>query len=558
MSNVLANKLRAVNMITEQEATSALNMSEKEGISFLLALESLGIKSEKDLIDFISIKFGIERDAEALKNLDKEVAEKLDLSFSQQYNIISYKEVEGSIYVAVVDPFDRKVLENARVQLQSRRRLIPVIVSQDTIRSMLSELQEDVQEDFSDIFDDDRELSSEDIESINISSKVDSAPLVKLVDSILLEAYRKGVSDIHIEPEERITNVRFRVDGSLFNYKSFDKVIHNKIIARLKVIAGMEPSQQNIPQDGSFKFKSQYVSFDLRVSTLPTATGEKAVLRLLGADQNITYDLYSLGLNDYVIEAIEKTIKLPNGILLVTGPTGSGKTTTLYSILHKLATPDTSVVTVEDPVERNIAGITQVQMNAKSGLSFANALRSILRQDPDTIMIGEMRDSETATIAARAAITGHFVLSTIHTNDAISTVSRLVDMGVEPFMISSALKTVIAQRLVRKNCEYCRTEHINTDLERELINMPDTLSYQGEGCEECNFTGYKGRTAVFEILTIDNTLQKMISSQASIDEMQEYIDSKEDMRTMRDEVFDLVRNGTTSIDEAIKILYSND
>lgn len=817
MSNILANKMIGSNKISKDEALAALNLSSKENISFLSALEALGGETEDKLIEYASKEYGIATDANAVKNLNEELADKLSIAFSQQYNIISYREdTSGQIYVAVIDPFNRKTLENARVQLQSTRRLIPVLVSQATLNEMLQVLHGESEDILESIFTDEEsdELTSEELERINISSRVDEAPLVKLVELIIMEAYRKGVSDIHIEPEERLTHIRFRVDGTLFTHRSLDKSIHNKIVSRIKVLGGMDPSNHNIPQDGSFKYKTNYMNFDLRVSTIPTTNGEKIVMRLLGADKDITYDLYSLGLSDYVINAIEKTIKLPNGILLVTGPTGSGKmlrvdtpiktpggakqiqdlrvgdavydsddnvchvtfisdieqkpelyklsfsdgqhvyadanhqwivkdlanevyneqievlierihklayskkdlvseisaiemytelvnnvdrnvklmsaqfpsfeafkgafkfidveinentvftrrvfidyimrrlnvrkdnpnysivlstreiidlgvlkrriyfvdgewletdlvrwgipipgnrtehnyilsidpvhedsdeygaavcisvdsadssyqcddgvvthnTTTLYSILHKLATPDTSVVTVEDPVERNIEGITQVQINHRAGLDFASSLRSILRQDPDTIMVGEMRDQETATIAARAAITGHFVLSTIHTNDAISTVSRLLDMGVEPFMISSSLKTVIAQRLVRKVCTNCKIEHINTDIEKELINVEDDISYQGQGCEECNFTGYKGRTAVFEILPIDRDLQTMINREASGDEMRTYVEGKK-YRTMRHEVLELVEQGTTSIEEAIKILFSND
>lgn len=557
MSNVLANKLKAKGKITAEQALSALKMSEREGISLLAAIESLGLFTEREMIEYSNKSLGIEVDPNALQNMNEEISEKLSLSFIQQYNMVPYKEVEGNYYIAVIDPFDRRALENARIQLQSEGKLIPVLVSQSQMISMLERLQAETDEIVESTLLPEESVTLDDIEQINISNKVDSAPLVKLVDSILLDAYRKGVSDIHIEPEEKMTLIRFRVDGSLFLHRSLNKSIHNKIIARIKIISGMDSSNQNIPQDGSFKFRSQYVSFDLRVSTLPTANGEKAVLRLLGADKEITYDLYSLGLSDEVISAIERTIKLPNGILLVTGPTGSGKTTTLYSILHKLSTPESSIVTVEDPVERNIAGITQVQVNPKAGLDFAGSLRSILRQDPDVIMIGEMRDQETASIAARAAITGHFVLSTIHTNDAISTVSRLIDMGVEPFMISSSLKTVIAQRLVKKNCVHCNAEHVNTDLEKELIEMEDDISFKGDGCEQCNFTGYKGRTAVFEILSIDKEIQRMISDGESIDRMKEYI-SNENIRTMRDEIFELIREGKTSIEEGIKILYSSD
>lgn len=557
MSNVLTNKLVAEGVITKRDAIGALNLREREGVPLIFALEVLGVIKEDKLVEIIADKFGIKSDKSALRDMDTNIVEKLSLDFSQKYNIVSYKEVDGYIYVAVNDPFNRRILENARIQLQSEHRLIPVIVSSKTIMGMLSYLQVDEEIIEEEGFEEVETVTNVDIEELNISSRVDSAPLVKLVDAVIVEAFRVGASDIHIEPQKTMTNIRFRVDGGLFIHRSVNKEVHNLITSRIKIMAGLDPSNRNVPQDGSLHFESKYVSVDLRVSVLPSSHGEKVVMRLLGADKNITYELHSLGLKDHIISAIEKAIRVPNGIFLVSGPTGSGKTTTLYSILQKLSTPESSITTVEDPVERDIPGITQVQVNNKAGTTFAGSLRSILRQDPDTIMIGEMRDAETATIAARAAITGHLVLSTIHTNDSIATVSRLIDMGVEPFMIASALKTVIAQRLVKKTCEHCKVEHINTDLEKELINYNEEKSFAGEGCEECNFTGYKGRTAVFEIVMIDKTLQKMISEKRTEEEMRDYIKTT-DVITMRDEVLNMLKEGSTTIEEAVKILYNTD
>lgn len=555
MSNVLVNKLRMANIIDDSQAREALGLSSKENMPLTRAIQELGYMTEKALVSVISEKFNIRSDPDAFKKIRVEVSERISLSFSQKHNVVPYKEDAESIYVATVDPFNRKVLESTRIQLrETDKRIVPVVVTYDTIIRMLGILQESQ--------DDNEAVVPEmgididlDLEEVNIASRVDSAPLVRLVDSIIVEGYRKSASDIHIEPENNITNIRFRVDGTLYVYKTLDKSLHEMICSRIKIISGLDPSNKNIPQDGSFRFKAQYVSVDLRVSVLPTVNGEKVVLRLLGAAREIDYEMSSLGLSPHVIDVLEKVIRVPNGIILVTGPTGSGKTTTLYTVLNRLSTTESSIVTVEDPVERNISGISQIQVNPKAGLTFASSLRSILRQDPDTIMIGEMRDQETAQIATRAAITGHLVLSTLHTNDAISTVSRLVDMGVEPYMISSSLKCVIAQRLVRKVCAHCKAEHINTDLEKELIKTEDEISYQGDGCSQCNFTGYTGRTAVFEILEIDRKLQAMISNKEPIEKLIEYVGSK-NMITMRDEILRLVREGTTCINEAIKILYT--
>ena len=293
----------------------------------------------------------------------------------------------------------------------------------------------------------------------------------------------------------------------------------------------------------------------IRVSSLPTPFGEKLVLRLLGADRNIDYNLHSLGLSDQTIETIEKAVRLPHGIILVTGPTGSGKTTTLYSMLNRLKDPRRAIVTIEDPIEKKSDGITQVQVNARAGLSFASGLRSILRQDPDTIMVGEIRDGETAEIAIRAAITGHLVLSTLHTNDALSTVVRLVDMGVEPFLVASSVKCVIAQRLVKKLCPHCKEEQVIQSSDKLLLKTNLDKAFAAHGCSKCNNTGYTGRTAVFEIVLIDGKLERMISEKASMDDLKAYAEAK-DLRTLRDEVMDLVENGKTSIEEAVRILYT--
>lgn len=319
----------------------------------------------------------------------------------------------------------------------------------------------------------------------------------------------------------------------------------------------MNIAEKRIPQDGSFQFKSEFFTFDIRVSSLPTAYGEKIVLRLLGADRNIDYNLSSLGLSPYTQEIIQKAIKLPHGILLVTGPTGSGKTTTLYSMLAQLADIKKAIVTIEDPIERKFRGITQVQVNPRSGLTFASGLRSILRQDPDTIMIGEIRDGETAEIAIRAAITGHFVLSTVHTNDALSTVVRLVDMGVEPFLVASSVKCVISQRLVKKICPVCKTQHHVELSDNILLQTKLETAHKGNGCSECNQTGYQGRTAVFEIILIDNKLQGMIADRANMDDLKKYAKEK-NMRMLREEVLDLINTGVTTVEEGIRILYSVD
>jgi type IV pilus assembly protein PilB len=401
------------------------------------------------------------------------------------------------------------------------------------------------------------EIEALDLDDANMAERVESAPVVKLVNSIIMEAYQQNASDIHIEPEETFTRVRFRIDGDLQLYSQFTHEVHQLITTRIKIISGMNIAEKRIPQDGGLRYRHESARFDLRISTIPTAHGEKVVMRLLGADRSISYDLHSLGLSNYTIGMIEKALRLPHGILLVTGPTGSGKTTTLYSMLAKLNDPTKAIVTIEDPIERKFESITQVQVNTRAGLTFANGLRSILRQDPDTIMVGEIRDTETAEIAIRAAITGHFVLSTIHTNDALSTVVRLTDMGIEPYLVASSVKCVIAQRLVKKICTHCKIQVEVESSDNLLLGTNLTHAHIGKGCKFCNNTGYTGRTAVFETILIDSALEQLISHNASMDALKNHAKEKK-MRMLADEVIDLIKEGVTSVEEGVNILYSTE
>ena len=392
-------------------------------------------------------------------------------------------------------------------------------------------------------------------EDSGLVERVDSAPVVKLVNSLILEAYQQNASDIHIEPQEHITRVRFRVDGDLQEHTDFSNDFHSLLTTRIKIISGMNIAEKRIPQDGSFTVNNDFIHVDMRVSSLPTPFGEKIVMRLLGANRYIDYNLPALGLSPQTMEAVEKALLIPHGILLVTGPTGSGKTTTLYAMLAQLSKPKVNLVTVEDPIERRFEGITQVQVNPRAGLTFASGLRSILRQDPDVIMVGEIRDSETAEIAIRAAITGHYVLSTIHTNDALSTITRLVDMGIEPYLVSSSVKCIISQRLVKKICTHCKVEVEISASDNRLLQTQLKTAKVGKGCQHCNQTGYQGRTAVHEVLMIEQGMEELISRRASMEDLRKYTRER-GMRMLRDEVLELIDKGVTTVDEGIRILYA--
>jgi len=401
-------------------------------------------------------------------------------------------------------------------------------------------------------YNEDNKLKEEEVEN---EDDLETSPVVKLVNNLIMEAYKQNASDIHIEPEATYTQVRFRVDGDMSKHTVFDHEMHSLITTRIKIISGLNIAEKRQPQDGSFQFSQDFKKIDIRVSSLPTPYGENIVMRLLGADQNIEYSLSGLGLSKASLETIEKAIRVPHGIILITGPTGSGKTTTLYSMLAKLAVPTKTIKTIEDPIERKFEGITQVQVNTKAGLTFATGLRSILRQDPDIIMIGEIRDTETAEIAIRAAITGHLVLSTIHTNDALSSVVRLKDMGIESFKVASSLVCVVSQRLVKKICIHCKKPLELTFGQQHLLETELTHAFRGEGCERCNHTGYSGRAAVFEIVLVDNKLEELITKNASMEDMRNYAKEKY-MHMLRDEVLEYIKNGTTTVEEAIRILYN--
>jgi len=364
------------------------------------------------------------------------------------------------------------------------------------------------------------------------------APIIRMLNALLTQAAKDGASDIHIEPYERSSSVRFRVDGTLREVVQPNKALHAALISRLKIMAELDISEKRLPQDGRISLRIGGRAIDVRVSTLPSAHGERAVLRLLDKGEQ-KFSLESLGMDGEVLEQFNRLVQQPHGIVLVTGPTGSGKTTTLYASLTRLDTRTSNVLTVEDPVEYELPGIGQTQVNPKIDLTFAKALRAILRQDPDVVMIGEIRDFETAQIAIQASLTGHLVLATVHTNDAPSTINRLIDMGVEPFLLSSSLLGVLAQRLVRKLCEYCKRED-------------DQHRWHPVGCEHCVNSGYKGRTGVYELLVVDEAIQALIHGRASEQEVIKAAVAN-GMRSMREDGERLVAEGVTSLEEVVRV-----
>ncbi len=387
------------------------------------------------------------------------------------------------------------------------------------------------------------------------ANAADEAPVVRLLNSLLLRGYNTNASDIHIEPQEGKLEIRMRVDGMLVDFVTLAENLQQSLIARIKILSDLDIAEKRTPQDGHFRMLLDGIDMNLRVSVIPTVYGEKAVIRFLNSNTKVDNE-GNFGMPDESYRKMIEMLKNPHGIIYMTGPTGSGKTSTLYMILEYLAVRQINITTIEDPVERNLPRTNQIQVNVQAGVTFGVGLRSILRQDPDVIMVGETRDTETAEISVRSAITGHLVLSTLHTNDAISTVVRLEDMGIPRHLIANSLVGIVAQRLVKKICPDCGYEYVPDESEIEILGSNPGKLRKGRGCHVCNGTGYKGRTAIHEIIVIDRNIKNMITKGTPIDEMFDYIRKTQDMKTLRESVTQLALAGITSVEEVVKTTYN--
>lgn len=459
---------------------------------------------------------------------------------------------EETYLIAISDPFNLRIIGALKGIFGSNVRF--VVGSKAKISKIQSLVynQTDVNEAIVEYAD--STISGND-EPVN--ADVVNSPAVKLTESILKGGIASDASDIHIEPYEDRLRVRYRIDGVLYESQSLSMQVYPTVITRFKIISGLNIAERRIPQDGRIRKNYNGVIFDFRVSTLPTVYGEKIVIRILDTS-SFSFTRKQLGFTDEDNVKIDSLLSKPYGIILLTGPTGSGKSTTLYSFIKEISKEGVNVVTVEDPVEYTLKGVNQVQVNNKANLTFGTALRSILRQDPNIVMIGEIRDEETAQIANRMAITGHLVLSTLHTNDAPGAITRLIDLGLEPYFVSDALCGVIAQRLVRRLCPECKTKHLTTEAENKLLGIKEsTYIYQPCGCDACHHTGYRGRIGVFEILTLDNELKEMISSKCSTEDIREKAINK-GMIDLEHSCIKAVLAGTTSIQELSSIIYKNE
>lgn len=486
--------------------------------------------------------------------VDQDAVLLISESLALKHTVIPIKREDNALTVVMADPLDFIAIEEMR--MQTKLEIKECIGSKKDILSAIDRYysSEDAQKAIEELK---KEYEMTDIEELSeiSNTEISHAPVVRLVNSIILHAVKSRASDIHIEPGETDMCIRFRIDGLLQEVMRTTISAHSAIVTRIKIIGGMDISEKRIPQDGRVGITIENTEVDLRLSILPTVYGEKIVIRILGQQGgNLTKE--NLGFTKTNLELFDKILKSPNGIILVSGPTGSGKSTTLYTVLKEMNKPTVNIITVEDPVEYKLKGINQVQVNNKAGLTFVSGLRSILRQDPDIIMIGEIRDAETAQIAIRASITGHLVLSTIHTNDAASSVSRLVDMGIEPYLVSSSVVGVIAQRLVRKICPRCKVAYRPDHAEMMLLKLDEPRElYHGEGCPACNYSGYQKRTAIHEVLLVTKDIRELIDRRASIDQIRQ-MSMRNGTKSLRESCTELVLQGITTTSELVKVTYS--
>ncbi len=486
---------------------------------------------------------------------DDDVIKLVPEKIARKHNIIPIKLDRGRLVIALRDPTNMEI--ELDVKAASGKEVTYALATEANIKNAIEKYYASVTaQKIAEGVDSEAEELEKQQQTSEIDSRVDSAPIVKLLNTLVEQAYLRKASDIHIEPFKDEVLIRMRLDGDLVEYMKITPGTHRSLITRLKILSNMNIAEKRIPLDGRFDYAFEGITIDIRVSTLPTAYGEKAVLRLLGTALGKEIGLAELGMTPENVKKFEHVCNAPNGVGLVTGPTGSGKSTTLYTVLSKLNKPTVNITTIEDPIEKRVKGINQVQVNEKAGLTFAAGLRSILRQDPDVVMIGEIRDYETAEITMRASITGHLVLSTLHTNDACATVARLIDMGVAPYLVAAAVNGILAQRLVKKLCPKCKKLEPLSAQQKKILG-DDTIqsAYVPVGCSSCNFTGYSGRFAVHEVLCFDSELRALITKNASTDELRAHAEST-GMEFMDQNVRKRVRSGETSLEEYVRIIFT--
>jgi len=558
--NDLAESLVKNGIITNEQFTEALSEQEIEGGTVCDILLSKELVSEEEMLSIFALMHNIVPISLNKIDIEKEVLELITEETALYYNAVPVGKIGNFLTMALADPLNVFAIDD--LSLMTNAKIIPVVTLASDIKSTLDKhyhQRENFDEILANISDDDVTDTIVKEDELNIDSMVDetaAAPVVKLVNVILTQAIEERASDIHIEPFDHKTVIRYRIDGVLYERPSPPPSLYRAIVSRIKVISQLDISERRLPQDGRFRIKTQGREIDFRVSTLPTVHGEKVVMRVLDKTRQ-SGDIEKIGMDELSLQRFLKALSQPHGMIFVTGPTGSGKTTTLYSCVRRLNKPDVNIVTVEDPVEYQFQGINQVQIRADIDLTFAAGLRSILRQDPDIVMVGEVRDFETADISVKAALTGHLVLTTLHTNDSSSAFARIIDMGVEPYLVASAVNIIAAQRLARRLCNRCKEKvEISPEiLERaQFIPSPDKKLdfYKPVGCRYCRQTGYSGRLALLEVLEVSEEIRKLILKCADTSHIKQQA-LQDGLKTLRQAGLERVAEGVTSLEEVLRV-----
>ena len=556
----LGAKLVSTGHITEEQLNAALEMQKAQtGKRLDEILIEKGFVPSNVVYQTLEQQVGLKFIDLTVYELDRNLIRLVPMNMAKKYNVIPVELRDEVLYLAMLDPLN--FLATDAVSQTIKRKVVPMLATMEGIKHAMDYLYGSVtaEKALQDMSGTGEEVFSEFETTVIDDVQEDAAPTIRLVNSFLEYAVNQNASDIHLEPRENAMIVRMRMDGILRKVFVVPRSNQNAVIARIKVMGNMNIAEHKIPLDGRSNVRIGEREIDLRISTLPTVYGEKVVIRLL-YKTNSLLSMKGIGLSGKNLQKFESLLENSNGVILIVGPTGSGKSSSMYTMIGKLNTEQVNLVTLEDPVEYNFDGVNQVQINEKTGMTFASGLRSILRQDPDIIAVGEIRDGETADIAMRAAITGHLVLSTLHTNDAPSTIDRLLDMGVERFLISSALKGIISQRLVRRICPYCKEEYTPSSEEQQKLRLPyspDRRFYRGKGCPRCFNTGYRGRTAVFEILVLNQAIRRGIADGLPHSQLRQLIDES-DFEPLIHDCIRLVENGTTTVDEAYRTVNSTD
>lgn len=545
--------LKDYGYITEEQLQQALAyQKENRGKRLGNIMIELGFITESQMLDALARRLNLEHVSIAGMTVDVQAVARIPQQLAAQYGILAVgiEEELGRVQVLTNDPLNFYGLEDVRQMtgMELQIQLVEKASLQEAIQYYYAEVEAKAAAKSANV------AATPEVEEIEVEEGDGDTPIINLLDSLIKRAYSTGASDIHIEPFEKQTLVRMRIDGTIVDYVTLQRAMHTSLIARIKIISELDIAERRIPQDGHCRLRVGDEKVNIRVSVIPTVFGEKAVLRLLSSNASIDHS-GTYGMNEESYKKFSEILKVPYGIIYLTGPTGSGKTTCLYMVLEELSKRQVNISTIEDPVEKNLPRINQMQVNNQAGLTFETGLRALLRQDPDIIMVGETRDAETASISIRASITGHLVLSTLHTNNAAATIVRLVDMGMEPYMIASSVMGVVAQRLMRKVCPYCSVEEEPTEAEKALIGNDVPKVRHAKGCNRCNYTGYSGRIAIHEILLMDNQLRRMVAEKASTEDIVEYAVANQGMKTLKQCGTELVVQGVTTTEELMKIAY---